>query len=84
MLTLIRSRFVTLHFSVAVTCFSGDSQVKMFDGTYKSIAQLQPGDYAAGSTQNEIILMLDSHPSQQGVYDSLYRNKHNYSNSFRS
>ena len=73
---------MTLYFDFVGTCFSGDSKVKMFDGTYKSIAQLQPGDHAAGSTENEIILMLDSHPSQQGVYDRLCLSWQNYSNSF--
>ena len=40
----------------------------MHDGTYRSIAQLQLGDRTSTPEECDIVLMLDSHPSQQGTY----------------
>ncbi|CAF1072559.1 unnamed protein product [Didymodactylos carnosus] len=51
-------------------CFSVDSAVKMFDGTYKEIAKLQPGDRVAAPMDSsddgtDIVLMLDSESNKQ-------------------
>ncbi|CAF0854419.1 unnamed protein product [Didymodactylos carnosus] len=49
----------------AKKCFSGDSQIKIADGTYKSIAQLQFSDRLAGTTDSDFVLMLDSDPNKK-------------------
>jgi len=48
------------------TCFSADSQVKMLDGAYESIAKIKPGVRVLAPTASVIVTMLDSHTSQEG------------------
>ncbi|CAF1314729.1 unnamed protein product [Didymodactylos carnosus] len=49
----------------AKRCFSGDSQIKIADGAYKYIAQLQSSDRLAGTTDSDFVLMLDSDPNKK-------------------
>jgi hypothetical protein len=54
-----------------VVCFSGDSQVQLFNGTWKIIGELQPGDhvYAYNGSKlvsAELIMMLDRHSFKNG------------------
>jgi hypothetical protein len=55
-----------------VACFSGDSQVQLLNGTWKTIGELQPGDRVHaydGSklVSAELIMMLDRHSSTNGI-----------------
>ncbi|CAF2896650.1 unnamed protein product [Rotaria sp. Silwood2] len=49
-------------------CFSSDSQIKMANGTYKRISEIQPGDRVAATEESDIVLILDSHSSEQALF----------------